>query len=123
MALTIAVELGDTWRFPRHQAPSASSLGTLEPPNAGPRRDRAVGNMQETDERRGRIPAFFDRQLPPRCAEPIDGEDCGDARPRDIGPRRARPRLEDLIESQLAPQRQTEQRGPPVAAVRSNRTR
>ncbi len=74
--------------------------------------DRAVRNMQEVVQRCRRIPAFFNRQLTPRRAQPIDRQDCGDARPRHVSGNRIYPRLEEFVQAQLAPERQTEQGGP-----------
>jgi len=56
--------------------------------------------------------ALFNRQLAPRCTEPIDREDRGDARPRHVGGNRIHPRLEELVQPQLVPERQTKQRRP-----------
>ena len=74
--------------------------------------DRALGNMQQIVERRRRIPPLFNGQLASGRAESIDREDRGDARPRHVGGDRIQPRLEELVQPQLPPERQAEQRGP-----------
>ena len=74
--------------------------------------DRALGHMQQVVQRGRRIPALFNRQLAPGRTQPIDREDRGDARPRHVGRGRIHPRLEEGVEAQLAPERQSKQRRP-----------
>ena len=60
--------------------------------------DGAVGRMSQIIESRRRVPACFGRQLAPRRAQPVDGENRGDARPRHIGVRVIYARGEELVQ-------------------------